>query len=156
MAYTYKESLFISFIHTTRAVTKYFDTLLYKRLHLSIVKLAVLTVLEDSGGVMTPSEIARITYTERNNVTTLVRRMSKEGLVTIKHNPDDKRSLHVVLTDAGRSVFRQARPVPIEVYKYLFNSIPRDELKALKMPMSIMRQNAVEGIRELSLGNKQK
>lgn len=156
MAYTYKESLFISFIHTSRAVSKYFDTLLYKRLRLSIVKLAVLTVLDANGGVMTPSEIARVTYTERNNITTLVRRMNKEGLVRIQRNPEDKRSLHVVLTDAGRSMFLQARPIPIEVYKYLYNSIPRDTLKALDMPMSIMRNNAVQGIRELNARGKQR
>lgn len=156
MAYTYKESLFISFIHTSRAVTKYFDTLLYKKLRLSIVKLAVLTVLDASGGVMTPSEIARVTYTERNNVTTLVRRMNKEGLVRIQHNPDDKRSLHVVLTAAGRSIFRQARPVPIEVYKYLFNSIAGDNLKALDMPMRVIRNNAVQGIRDLNAKSKPK
>jgi len=156
LAYTYKESSFISFIHTSRAVSKYFDTLLYKRLRLSIVKLAVLTVLDANGGVMTPSEIARVTYTERNNITTLVRRMNKEGLVRIQRNPEDKRSLHVVLTDTGRSVFRQARPIPIEVYKYLYNSIPRDTLKALDMPMSIMRNNAVQGIRELNARGKQR
>jgi DNA-binding MarR family transcriptional regulator len=156
LAYTYKESLFISFIHTSRAVTKYFDTMLYKKMHLSIVKIAVLTVLDASGGVMTPSEIARVTYTERNNITTLVRRMSKEGLVRIEHNPADKRSLHVVLTDAGRSVFRQARPIPVEVYKYLFASIPGDGLKALNMPMSIIRNNAVQGIRELTSTGRRK
>jgi len=156
LAYTYKESLFISFIHTSRAVSKYFDTLLYKRLRLSIVKLAVLTVLDANGGVMTPSEIARVTYTERNNITTLVRRMNKEDLVRIQRNPEDKRSLHVVLTDAGRSMFLQARPIPIEVYKYLYNSIPRDTLKALDMPMSIMRNNAVHGIHELNARGKQR
>jgi DNA-binding MarR family transcriptional regulator len=125
-------------------------------MRLSIVKLAVLTVLDASGGVMTPSEIARVTYTERNNVTTLVRRMSKEGLVRIQHNPEDKRSLHVILTDVGRTVFRQARPIPIEVHKFLFTSIPRDHLKSMDMPMSIMRNNAVQGIHDLTTKGRRK
>ena len=96
----YKDTAFISFIQTARAVTKYYDAYLYRRMKLSIVKLAVLTVLDLNGGAMTPSEIARETCTERNNITTLVRRMSKEKLVRTEPNAGDKASQTVGISSS--------------------------------------------------------
>ncbi len=148
----YKDTAFISFVQTARAVTKYYDAYLYRRMKLSIVKLAVLTVLELNGGAMTPSEIARETCTERNNITTLVRRMSKEKLVRTEPNAGDKRSVKVVLTDLGRETFQKARVVPMEVRDHVLSSIPRDDLAALKLPLKIMRQNALSGIAQMARG----
>ncbi len=148
----YKDVAFIGFVQTARAVTKYYDAYLYRRMKLSIVKLAVLTVLEHNGGAMTPSEIARETCTERNNITTLVRRMSKEKLVRTEPNPGDKRSVKVVLTVLGRDTFERARIVPREVRDHVLSSIPREDLEAITLPLTIMRQNALSGLAQMTRG----
>lgn len=148
----YKDIAFISFVQTARAVTKYYDAHLYRRMKLSIVKLAVLTVLDHNGGAMTPSEIARETYTERNNITTLVRRMSKEKLVRTEPNAGDKRSIKVILTDLGRETFQKARIVPREVRDHVLSSIAREDLAAMTLPMTIMRQNALSGLAQMARG----
>ncbi len=152
----YKDVAFITFVQTARAVTKYYDAYLYRRMKLSIVKLAVLTVLERNGGAMTPSEIARETCTERNNITTLVRRMSKEKLVRTEPNAGDKRSIKVVLTDLGRDTFLKARVVPREVRDHVLSSISRDDLAAMTLPMTIMRQNALSGLVQMARGTGRK
>ena len=149
MSPRYKDRAFIDFIRTARAVTKYYDACLYRRARLSIVKLAVLTVL-DLRGSTTPSEIARETCTERNNITTLVRRMSKEKLVRTEPSANDKRSVQVILTDLGREILAKGRVVPREVRDHILSSIPRGDLTACDLPLKIMKQNALSGIDQLA------
>ena len=93
---------FILFVQTAQAVLKYADALLYKEAGLSVVKLIALKALDTNGGTMTPSGIAEWTHTERHNVTTLVNRMSRDGLITAERNNVNKRLVNVVLTDEGR------------------------------------------------------
>ena len=150
MANGIDDRVFVSFIQTARAVMKYYDAYLYRKMRLSIVKIAVLTVLYFNGGAMSPSDIAKTTCTERNNITTLIRRMSKEGLVRTERNAADKRSVSVVLTDVGREVFDRTRLVPGEVRDHVLSAIPRRNLKALERPFEIMRQHALLGIESLT------
>ena len=144
------DRIFVSFIQTSRAVMKYYDAYLYRKMRLSIVKIAVLAVLDFSGGVMSPSEIAKTTCTERNNITTLVRRMSREGLVRTERNTNDNRSVNVVMTELGRELFTRARQVPREVRDHLMSSIAEDDLAMLEQPLETMRQKALKGIEQLT------
>ena len=66
---------FILFVQTAREVLKYADTHLYRKAHLSIIKLIALRALASNDGVMIPSEIAEWTQTERHNITALIGRM---------------------------------------------------------------------------------
>jgi DNA-binding MarR family transcriptional regulator len=146
------DRVFVSFILTSRAVTKYYDACLYRRMRFSIVKLGVLAALSFRGGAMSPSDIARVMCTERNNITTLTRRMSREGLVSVERREGDKRSISVVITDLGREVFERARTVPQEVRDQVLSLIDKGDLKALERPLETMRQNALLGIESLSRG----
>ena len=93
---------FILFVQTARLVLKYADTHLYRKTRLSTIKLIVLRTLASNNGVMRPSEIAEWTQTERHNITTLIDRLKRAGLVRVERNNRDKRFVSVSLTAKGR------------------------------------------------------
>jgi len=139
-------STFILFVQTAQAVLKYADAFLNRKTRLSVSKLIVLKALETSSRAMMPSEIAKWTNTERNNITTLIARMNKDGLVKAERNSSDKRQVHIKLTDKGREVLRQSMPVAQEVVNQVMLSLTEDDAKLLKERLKILRQNSHYGL----------
>lgn len=143
------EQSFVLFIQTSRVVNKYYNTFLNKKLGLSISKIATLTVLDRNGGVMNPSEIANSIHTERNNITTLIARMSKEGLVRTERDPSDKRLVNVIMTEKGQKIFNDARPVVRQAVRRMIRMMSEDNAYLMERPLRILRQNAHDGLNEL-------
>ena len=141
---------FILFVQTARAVLKYADAHLYRKVHLSTIKLIVLRVLASNNGVMTPSEVAEWTQTERHNITALVDRMRRDGLVTTERNSSDKRLVNVTLTDKGRDVLSRAMLVATEVVNQVMLSISEDDAALLEKPLRLLRQNAHDGLEHVA------
>jgi len=137
---------FILFVQTAQLVLKYSDAHLYRKARLSIIKLIVLRVLAANNGVITPSEIAEWTQTERHNVTALVDRMKRDGLVTTERNSSDKRLVNVTLTDKGREVLSRAMPVAKEVVDQVMLSIAEGDAALLEKYLRTLRQNAHYGL----------
>jgi len=132
------------FIQTAQSVLKYVDAHLYRKTRLSISKLVVLKALNSRS--MRPSELAEWTNTERHNMTTLISRMRKEGLVTAETDRNSKRSISISLTDDGREVLRQALPVAREVVDQVMLSISDGDAALLKEKLTVLRQNAHFGL----------
>jgi DNA-binding MarR family transcriptional regulator len=141
---------FILFVQSAQAVLKYADSRLYRKMHLSVVKLIVLRVLAFKGGVMTPSEIAEWTQTERHNITTLINRMRQDGLVVTERRGSDKRFVNVTLTDKGRETLVKATPVAQEVVNQVMLSITEHDAALLEKKLAILRQNAHHGLENLT------
>lgn len=66
---------------------------------------------EVDGERMRMRELADAVLLSKSGLTTLVDRMQEAGLVRREVPPEDRRSIDVVLTDAGRRRFRDARAV---------------------------------------------
>jgi DNA-binding MarR family transcriptional regulator len=139
-------STFILFVQTAQEVLKYADAHLHRKTHLSVAKLIVLQTLAGSGRAMTPSEIARWTNTERNNITALISRMKREGLVATEHDSSDRRFVNVEMTDKGREVLSRATPVAREVVNQVMSSMTEGDAALLKEKLRILRQNAHHGL----------
>jgi len=88
---------FILFVQAADATMKYANAHFYRKEGLSVIKVIVLRVLAASGGTMTPSEIAEWTFRERHNITTLVDRLKRDGLVRVERNNRDKRFVSKML-----------------------------------------------------------
>lgn len=145
-------STFILFMQTAQEVLKYADARLNRKARLSVSKLIVLKAI-DSSGAMMPSEIARWTNTERHNITTLIARMKKDGLVTAERDDSDKRSIKVELTDKGREVLKQAMPVAREVVNQVMLSLTEGDATLLNDKLRILRQNAHDGLEDFVKGS---
>src|SRR5579862_7845907 len=73
---------------------------------LSIAATRLLGVLRDREPTM--NELARLLDLDKSSVTGLVDRAERRGLVARVPSPDDRRSVHVTLTAAGRSLVSAA------------------------------------------------
>jgi len=132
---------FILFVQTAQALLKYADASLYKGARLSVVKLIVLKALDVNNGVLSPSKLAEWTQTERNNITTLVKRMQKDGLITAERNSSDKRSVDIILTDKGRELLRQVMPVAQDIIDRVMSSMTEVDIALLEKQLKTLRQD---------------
>ena len=137
---------FILFVQTARLVLKYADTHLYRKTRLSTIKLIVLRTLASNNGVMRPSEIAEWTQTERHNITTLVDRLKRDGLVRVERNNRDKRFVSVSLTAKGWKILKPAMPVAREIVNRVMLSISEGDAILLEKLLKVLRQNAHYGL----------
>jgi len=137
---------FILFVQTAYIALKYADAHFYRKARLSVIKFIVLQALAINGGTMTLSKIAEWTHKERHNITTLVRRLENDGLVTVGRDNRDKRFVNVTLTDKGREVFSQSTPVAKDIVKQVMLSISDDDAALIEKLLRILRQNAHDGL----------
>jgi DNA-binding MarR family transcriptional regulator len=147
---------FILFVQTARAVLKYTDADLYRKARLSIIKLIVLRALASNSRVMTPSEIAEWTQTERHNITALIGRMRRDGLVAAERNSSDKRFVNITLTDKGREALNRATPVAKEIVDQVMSSIDEGDAALLDKYLRTLRENAYDGLGNVAKHSQRK
>ena len=140
---------FMLFRQTADAVKKYTDALLYK-VGLSSIKFIVLQVLARNGGTMTPSTIAHWTLRERHNITTLVDRMKRDGLVKAKRNRMDRRSINITLTKKGRELLEEHTPLSRDIVKQVMSSISEDDVALLEKLLGVLSQNTETGLKHIA------
>ena len=67
----------------------------------------VMAALYDAPGGSSMGEVSRRLMVSNGNVTGIVERLEREGLVSRRPRPEDRRSQLVRLTDAGRAAFEE-------------------------------------------------
>jgi len=118
---------------------------------LSDVKLIVLMAyFYDPTASITPSHIARWTDTDPHNVTTLVNRMKREGLLETRRDDKDRRFLRISITEKGRTALKEAMPAAQQVLDRLMASLSKDDLLLLEKSLKVIRHNAYEGMASLA------
>ena len=78
--------------------------------HLSQGKLRVMIVMHQNPEGIAPSKLAAKTGVTRATITTMVKRMVRDGLATVVIDQEDKRGKKVSLTDQGRDFMDQVLP----------------------------------------------
>jgi DNA-binding MarR family transcriptional regulator len=139
---------FILFVQTARAVMKCVDAQLYRKLNLSATKFIVLQAFQHDADVsLTVSDIAEWTGTEPNNITTLIDRLEKDGLIYAKRNENDRRFTSVRITEKGRELICKAMPTAQEVVDRVMSSIGREDAVQLEKRLEVMRENAYDSLK---------
>ena len=140
-------------MQTAHVALKYADTRIYRKERLSVIKFIVLNALAANGGSMRPSEIAEWTFRERHNITTLVARLERDGLVRTERDAKDRRFINVTLTAKGRMVLKGAIPVAREIVDQVMLSIGEDDTALLEESLRLLRQNAHRGLERIAEGS---
>jgi MarR family 2-MHQ and catechol resistance regulon transcriptional repressor len=84
------------------------------------------------GGRLTMSRLSTDVALTTGGVTRLVDRMVEAGLVQRENCPNDRRSIHVVLTAAGRDVMQRATAAHAEsIERHLFDPLSATDRAAL-------------------------
>lgn len=77
------------------------------RVGLSYAKFEVLEYLRNADGPVNLSALAEGQKCARSNITQLIDRLEKEGLVEREQDPDDRRGVRALLTPAGAELSRE-------------------------------------------------
>ena len=84
--------------------------LFFQRWELSPSQFNVLNLLDSNHEGLSQTELGRQLITHRSNVTGLVDRLEKRGLVKRKESAGDRRAYRVVLTASGRKLLHEILP----------------------------------------------
>ncbi len=141
---------FILFTQASDAVTKYANAHFHRKSSLSIIKFVTLQILSVNGGTMRPSDIAEWVSRERHDITTLIDRLARDGLVRTEHSDKDRRTKKVILTDKGRSVLAETTPTARDIVDRVMLSISESDAALLERLLKTLRQNAHEGLQDIT------
>jgi DNA-binding MarR family transcriptional regulator len=99
---------------------------------LTLPQFDVLAQLGRRSEGMTPGELTRALVVTPGNVTGIVRRLGRLGLVARRTVPEDRRAVRVVLTAAGRAALDGRLPGHRREIVDLLSSFPDRDLAALR------------------------
>ena len=135
---------FMLFMQIAHATQQYSDNRLQRSNRLKTATYVALKGLIASGGVMSHTRLAEWTNTRKHNITGLVDRMKKAGLVTTERSETDRRLVKIEVTDKGRKLYRSAGSVARDVMKQSMRGIAQDDVLELERLLGIMRKNLTE------------
>lgn len=132
---------FMVLMQAANALPKYADSRFHGALKLSLSKYVALLVLAVNGGKMRPIHLAAWTGTRRHNITTLVDRMSRDGLVVARRSERDRRVVEVSLTEAGREAYERALPVARSIMAQVMSGVTREDAARLEKVLQSLMAN---------------
>ncbi|AHM55669.1 putative multiple antibiotic resistance protein MarR [Peptoclostridium acidaminophilum DSM 3953] len=133
----------VNLIKTTAIMRAVYDELFQKH-SISEPKFLVLLLLSQEPEGMPFSEIGRKLLVSRANMTGLIERMMKEGLVEKILNPSDKRSTKALLTQKGRKLFEGVKDDHIEFSRRMTAGIGDDEKELLSKLLKKLQNDIVD------------
>jgi DNA-binding MarR family transcriptional regulator len=101
----------------------------FDRWDLSPSQFNILNRLDDAPAGLTQTELSRRLVVHRSNVTGLIDRLEKRGLVRRRNRPEDRRVHHVHLTPAGSRLLRRVRPHFYKTAETIWNGVPKRRAK---------------------------
>jgi len=140
---------YMIFVKSADKVMKYADARL-RETGFSFIKYMVLHIIAANGGMMTPSEIANRTFRKRNDITTLVQRLARDGFVVTERSDRNRKFVNVTLTDKGRGILPQIISVVKGIADQVMLSITEADAVVLEKLMGVLGQNADDGLEYVS------
>ena len=121
-------------IYYTASQVKKRATDFFKKFCLTDVQFNVLILLEyqaDESGGLTQAKLSDMMLVNRANITSLVDRMEKAGLVIRTNDESDRRSNVVKMTNKGKKIFEKVEPLYIEQVRQVMSPVSIDEQKKI-------------------------
>jgi DNA-binding MarR family transcriptional regulator len=107
-------------------------------------QLTVLKVLEGLGDISL-SELSERIRAQNSTVTGIIDRMEREGLVVRARSTEDRRVVHIRLTEKGARIARGIAVEPMEVFRGALESLSAGEVRDLLRILTKIAQR-VQGI----------
>jgi len=92
-------------------------------------------------GTRTMTELSRLLFTENSSMTRLVDRMEKAGLVQRRTDPQDRRTLTISITEAGRKQAAAAKKIVQGVNEDIKAHVSPEELEVLKKVLGRLKRS---------------
>ena len=124
-------TLVSSFLETADAVEARLEAAV-SPMGLSLAKLGLLHHLAEAKEPLPLSELAEHQNCVRSNITQLVDRLEKEGLVRRRPDPQDRRSIRAALTPAGEQAYQKAKRALAEEQRAIVDSLSSGDAASLR------------------------
>jgi DNA-binding MarR family transcriptional regulator len=123
--------LVLSLLGTASAVEARLEAAV-RPLGLSLAKAGVLMFLAQADEPLLLSELAEHEGCVRSNITQLVDRLERDGLVRRRADPGDGRSVRAVLTPAGRQAYAKATRALAEAQRAIVSALSATQVASLE------------------------
>jgi MarR family transcriptional regulator for hemolysin len=143
---------FMLFMQLAQAAYKYSDRSFYYGSDVTTATFVALKGLAMTGGLMTHSQLADWTNTEKHNITSLVDRMKKDGFVTTAYSKEDRRVIDIQITDKGKKAFAAASPLSQNIMLGLMRGIGPEDATRFEKLLKVMKTNIERESRSLKAG----
>jgi len=131
------EALVFSFLSAADAVEARLEAALDPT-GLSLAKLAVLQFLAEAKEALPLSDLAARQHCVRSNITQLVDRLEKDGLVRRRAAADDRRSVLAELTPAGQQAHAKGVRALAEAQRAIVRALKAGEATSLQNALSAL------------------
>jgi len=131
------DSLLFSFLSAADAVEARLEAALDPT-GLSLAKLAVLQFLAEAKEALPLSDLAARQHCVRSNITQLVDRLEKDGLVRRRAAADDRRSVLAELTPAGQQAHAKGVRALAEAQRAIVRALKAREATSLQKALSAL------------------
>jgi MarR family transcriptional regulator, organic hydroperoxide resistance regulator len=121
-----------------------------RRADLTGPQLTVLKVLEGLGD-LSLSELSERIRAQNSTVTGIIDRMEREDLVVRARSTEDRRVVHIRLTEKGARIAREIAVEPMEVFRSALESLSVSEMRDLLKILTKIAQR-VQGIVRRDVG----
>jgi DNA-binding MarR family transcriptional regulator len=121
-----------------------------RRADLTGPQLTVLKVLEGLGD-LSLSELSERIRAQNSTVTGIIDRMEREDLVVRARSTEDRRVVHIQLTEKGARIAREIAVEPMEVFRSALESLSAGEMRDLLKILTKIAQR-VQGIVRRDVG----
>lgn len=111
-----------------------YDDAHIRQLGLTPSQFDVISTLGNTPG-MTFNKLAEKTLTTKGELTGIIDRLEKKGLVRREVPPEDRRSFLAILTPEGEEVFAETFPAHIAHLKQRFGHLEQQELEQLQVAL---------------------
>jgi DNA-binding MarR family transcriptional regulator len=115
-----------------------------RRADLTGPQLTVLKMLEGVG-YLSLSELSERIRAQNSTVTGIIDRMEREGLVVRARSTEDRRVVHIRLTEKGARIAEEIAVEPMEVFRSALDSLSTGEMRDLLRILTKMAQR-VQGL----------
>jgi DNA-binding MarR family transcriptional regulator len=106
--------------------------------------MALLTYQAGEEGGLSQAQLSNMMLVNRANITTLVDRMEKSGLVVRTSHSEDRRFNIIKLTTKGKKLFEKVEPLYHEQIQQVMSSVAKPEQKKLITILEKVRANLRE------------
>ena len=131
------EALVFSFLSAADAVEARLEAALDPT-GLSLAKLAVLQFLAEAKEALPLSDLAARQHCVRSNITQLIDRLEKEGLVRRRAAADDRRSVLAEITPAGQQAHAKGMRALAEAQRAIVKALKAGEATSLQNALSAL------------------
>ncbi|MEH7238698.1 MarR family winged helix-turn-helix transcriptional regulator [Bacillus sp. JJ1562] len=120
---------FLILMQTSRALQERIRDEMLKN-NLSITEFSVLEVLFHKG-IQTIQQIGKSVLITSGSMTYIIDKLEQKGLLKRSACPDDRRAIHVSLTDAGSEIMNKIMPEHEDYVDSIFDSLNSQEVDIL-------------------------